>query len=124
MPIAGVVAGALCASVGWLVVTRGFRTTRLQREEQQASDRALVGDCLANVDRVIDLPALERAGVAPVIDLRTFGRLDIDRLIDLRDVQPRNAPPAEPAHDAVILEPPTTWHAPRTSAPRSAAATA
>ena len=126
MPIAGVVAGALCAFVGWMVVTHGLRATQLERDARQASDRALVDDCLANVDRVIDLPALERAGIAPVIDLRTFEPSHQRRLIDLSEVRPRNAPPPTipPVHDAFTLEPPSIWRAPRTSAPRGAAATA
>ncbi|MFL6206334.1 MAG: hypothetical protein ACJ739_13395 [Acidimicrobiales bacterium] len=123
MPIAGVVAGALCAFVGWMVVTHGLRATQQERHARHASDRALVGDCLANVDRVIDLPALERAGLAPVIDLRTFEPSHARHLIDLSDVRPRNAAPA-PLPDTFTLEPPSIWRAPRTPAPRSAAATA
>ena len=124
MPIAGVVAGALCASVGWMVVTQGLRSTRVLRDAARASEQALVEDCLANVDRVIDLPALERSPVAPVIDLRTFEPLDLDHLIDLSEVQPRHAPPPTSTHDAIILEQPSIWRAPRRRAPRSAAATA
>jgi hypothetical protein len=128
MPIAGVVAGALCASVGWMVVTRGFRTTRAQRRLRLDAEQALVTDCLANVDRVIDLPELERSVPARVIDLRTHARLDADHVIDLSAVQPRNPvvaePPPPPPRDAITLEPPSIWRAPRTHAPRSAAATA
>jgi hypothetical protein len=127
MPIAGVVAGALCASVGWMVVTQGLRTTVAQRRLRLDADQALVTDCLANVDRVIDLPELERSVPARVIDLRTHARLDVDHVIDLSGVQPRNAvvaPPSPPSRDAIILEPPSIWRAPRTHVPRSAAATA
>ena len=128
MPIAGLVAGALCASVSWMVVTKGLRSSLSERRERRAAERALVTDCLANVDRVIDLPSLERTAPATVIDLRTHEPLDLDHVIDLSDVQPRNSsmamslPPT--THEAIILEPPSMWRAPRTPAPRSAAATA
>jgi hypothetical protein len=118
MPIAGLVAGALCASVGWMVVTKGLRASLAERQDRRDTDQALVTDCLANVDRVIDLPALERE--ATVIDLRTQEPLDLDHLIDLSEVQPRNGA----AHHAVIHEPPSPWRSPRTPAHRSAAATA
>ena len=118
MPIAGLVAGALCASVGWMVVTKGFRTTLAERQERRDTEQALVTDCLANVDRVIDIAAFERE--ATVIDLHTQEPLDLDHLIDLSDVQPRNAA----VREAVILGPPSMWRSPRTPAPRSAAATA
>ena len=127
MPIAGVVAGALCASVGWLVVTQGLRTTRSQRALRLDSDRALVTDCLANVDRVIEMPTFERP-TDLVIDLRRLDAPELDHVIDLSEAQPRHAPmvvaPATPRHDRVTLEPPSIWRAPRTHDPRSAAATA
>ena len=128
MPIAGIVAGALCASVGWMVLTQGLRTTRAQRRLRIDAEQALVTDCLANVDRVIEVPGLERRPPAHVIDLRTHARLDLDHVIDLSGVQPRNTPVAEApspsSQDAIILESPSIWRAPRTHAPRSAAATA
>jgi hypothetical protein len=128
MPIAGLVAGALCASVGWMVVTRGLRTTLVQRQLRQDAERALVSDCLANVDRVIEAPSFERVAPARVIDLRTFEPLDPDHVIDLSNVQPRNrslaVPPSPPSLDAIILEPPSIWRVPTTPARRSVAATA
>ena len=126
MWIAGFVAGALCASVGWMVVTQGLLTTRAQRRDRRADEQALVTDCLANVDRVIEqLPTFEPAGSAEIIALRTFER-DVDQAIALSNVQLRHAPttpPPTPASDAVILEP-SMWPDPRTHAPRSVAATA
>jgi hypothetical protein len=128
MPIAGLVAGALCASVGWMVVTQGLRATRTERRERRATDQALVTDCLANVDRVIDLPMREPPRPDTVIDLRRLQARELDHVIDLSNVRPRHAPvamvPVAGAHDEIILEQPSIWRAPRTSAPRSAAATA
>src|SRR5690242_13064066 len=98
MPIAGVVAGALCASVGWFVVTQGLQTTRSQRARRRDSDRALVTDCLANVDRVIEMPTFDRPAPDVVIDLRRLEVPEPDHVIDLSEVQPRHAP--------VTLEPP------------------
>ena len=125
MPIAGVVAGALCASVGWLVVTQGLRTTRSQRALRLDSDRALVTDCLANVDRVIELPTFERPPDL-VIDLRRLDAPALDHVIDLSEVQPRHAPVAvaTPRYEPITLEPPSIWRVPTTHDPRSAAATA
>ena len=128
MPIAGLVAGALCALVGWMVATQGLRSTRAQRQLRRDAEHALVSDCLANVDRVIDVPTFDRAAPPRVLDLRTFEPLALDHVIDLSNVQPRNGPAAAPAsapeHDAIILEPPSIWRAPRTPARRSVAATA
>jgi hypothetical protein len=128
MPIAGLVAGALCASVGWMVATQGLRATRSERLARRATEQALVTDCLANVDRVIDLPRFERPVVDTVIDLRSHEPLHFDHRIDLSDVRPRHAPvagvPAPELRDEVILEQPSIWRPPRTPAPRSAAATA
>jgi len=127
MPIVGLVAGVLCASVGWVVVTQGLRTTRSQREEQRANEQALVTDCLANVDRVIDMPAVGRPEPLRVIALRPFEPVELDHVIDLSGVRPRHAPAlasSAPAQGAIILEPPSPWRVPRMSAPRSAAATA
>jgi hypothetical protein len=74
MPIAGLVAGVLCASVGWVVVTQGVRLARAQRQAHIDAEQALVTDCLANVDRVIDLPdwnlPVEPVNGDDVIDLR------------------------------------------------------
>jgi hypothetical protein len=69
MLIAGLVAAALCVTVGGAVVAHGLRTTRTQLHERRDSDHALVTDCLANVDRLTD-------GVH-VIDLRETSVADV-----------------------------------------------
>ena len=128
MPIAGLVAGALCASVGWMVVTQGLRAMRSERRHRRATEQALVIDCLANVDRVIDVPTLDRRTPDVVIDLRRFEPAGLDHVIDLSNVRPRHAPvpllPRPEGHDDLILEQPSIWRPPRTSPARSAAATA
>ena len=124
MPIAGLVAGALCASVGWMVVTQGFGTARSQRRRARDTEQALVTDCLANVDHVIEMPRFERT-FSNVVDLRSY---ELDHVIDLSDVQPRHSlvlvPASSSARDAVIRQPPSIWPAPTSHDPRSAAATA
>jgi hypothetical protein len=121
MVIAVVVAGVLCASVGWMVITNGFELARSLRQERLHSDKALVTDCLANVDRVIDLPD-------DLVDLPTYDRMidlpRLDHVIDLRDVQPRNAPVSVAASNPFIHERPSIWHPPTRSAPRSVPANA
>jgi hypothetical protein len=79
MVIAVVVAAVLCVTVGTLVVVLIVGQARSRADEQHASERAAVTDCLANVDRV-----MER------------------HVIDLRDrPEPSVAPTAPRADDAV-----------------------
>ena len=115
MLIAGLVAGVLCASVGCLVVTHGLRSTLSVRRDRADSEQALVTDCLANVERVIDAAPMNRVP---------------DRVIDLRDVAPRHAPAPLLPHlereeaEAFIRESPSIWRVPSSTAPRSMSASA
>ena len=130
MLIAGLVAGVLCASVGYLVVTQGVRSTLSVRQDRADSEQALVIDCLANVERVIDAAPMNRVP-DQVIDLRPFDSPEPEELIDLRDVVPRHGvPPLLPRPEreeeagAFIRESPSIWRVPSSTAPRSMSASA
>jgi hypothetical protein len=107
-----------------MVVTQGLRTSLSQRRRALDSEQALVTDCLANVDRVIEMPRFDRT-FSNVVDLRSY---ELDHVIDLSEVQPRHplvlVAPSSSGRDAVIPQPPSLWRAPRSHDPRSAAATA
>jgi hypothetical protein len=126
MLIAGAVAGVLCASVGYLVVTQGLRSTLSVRQDREHSEHALVTDCLANVDRVIEAPARPPD---LVVDLRPFDSPELDDLIDLTEVVPRHAPPPPllprlEREEELIEEPPSIWRVPSSTPPRRVSASA
>jgi hypothetical protein len=65
MLIASTVAATLLVAVGVALVVYGLRPVQTRQQARRASDEAAVTDCLANVDRLIDLRLVDlRDGMA------------------------------------------------------------
>jgi hypothetical protein len=63
--IASSVAAVLLVAVGSAVIRHGVRAARSRGDARRATDQAAVTDCLANVDRLIDLRLVDlRDGMA------------------------------------------------------------